>query len=269
MFFHNECAEPKALTLIIGVAFMNETRANIHDLIERTQEALLGLGLSRQTVWCEYSSKYLPIGRFFKEHGCEHYDTELLAEYYQLSKKRKDCDEICENSFRRIQKALERIIEIHDTGKLLWSYSSRLPKFEFTEKFESVMTGFLAADEFHHNTKGHYGWVVRKYLVYLQEVGHSSLETVTAKDLQGFILFCRETLVVGSIRSVIGYLRTFHHYLSETGQFWLNDNSILYATVVRESKLLPYLTWDEIERVLNQIDRTTDIGKRCGGQLYL
>ena len=241
---------------------MNEDRITINCLIEKTQEAMLAIGHTPQSVWGDYYGKYLNVAKFFRECGHEHYDDAIMREYLKLLEARLARKEIGMGHFRVVRKAAIYLKEYHDSGTLVWSYYSNLKKRKLADYFDGLLTEFLASDSLRNDTLLRCEWAIRKYLFYIQDTGHKNLELVTATDLQRFVLFCKERLSTGSIQAIIGALRIFHHYLDETGQFHLDDNSLLYATVVRESKLLPYLTWGEIAQIVNHIDRSTDIGKR-------
>ena len=241
---------------------MKEHKVNIHELIDGTMEALVGLGLSKHTVWGGYSDHYLPIGKFFKKSGLEHYDTDVLSGYIGMIERRLENKEIGRDFFNQSRKAVERLIEFYDTGKLNWTCRPRLSKFQISAHFESVLDGFLAAEEFHHNTRGDFIWVVRKYLAFMQQDGHTCVNTIAANDLQRFILFCAERLAGGSLHNIVCYLKRFHHYLQETGQLRIDYKSLLSFPIIRDHKIQPYLTWDEITRTMEQIDRSTDMGKR-------
>jgi len=240
---------------------MNEKKVNIHELIESTMEAQLGLGKSRQTVWGEYGSYYLPIGKFFRNHGNEHYDVSLLTEYCQMFQKRWENKEIVKNTMRRVEKAVANLIEFHDTGKLVWSVRARLTKYKLTEYLENVLTDFIAYNELHYGTSHTVTWAIRKYLVFLQMNGHKNLDTVETHDLQQFILFCSE-MTNGSVHNILIFMKRFYHYLNDVKQISLDGSILMYCSVIREDKIQKHLAWDEITKILDKIDRSTDAGKR-------
>lgn len=241
---------------------MNESRVKIHELIEQTMEALLALGCARQTVWGAYGSCYLPINKFFKNRGVEYYDAATLSEYSQMIKRRWENKEVSTNFYRRARKAVERLTEFYDTGKVDWSFRTPSQKFKLTYHFENILADFLAAEKFSPNRRRDYAWAVRKYLAYLQRNGHLRLDTITADDLRNFIIYCAEKLAGSSLRGMVCYLRRFHNYLQKTNQLYIEDSRLLCFPVVRDQKIQPYLSWDEITRTMEQIDRSTDVGKR-------
>ena len=234
---------------------------NIHELIEGTMEAQLELGKSRQTVWGEYGSYYLPIGRFFRNQGNEYYDVEILTEYCQMFRKRWENNEIVKHTLQRAEKAVANLIEFHDTGRLVWSVRTRLTRYKLTEHFESVLNDFLAFNESHYGGSNNIVWAIRKYLAFLQTHGHMTLDTVETHDLQQFILFCSE-MTNGSVHNILVYMKRFYYYLNNIRKMPYDGSILMYCSVIREDKIQSHLTWDEITKILEQVDRSTDAGKR-------
>jgi integrase len=84
---------------------------------------------------------------------------------------------------------------------------------------------------------------------------------VETHDIQQFILFCSE-MTNGSVHNILVYMKRFYNYLNNVREM-PNDGSILmYCSVIRENKIQKHLSWNEITKILEQVDRSTDAGKR-------
>lgn len=236
--------------------------SEIHQLVLQTVDALRGLGLAEHTVWGYYSGTFLPVVRFFEQRGRDTYDEKLLAEYAGMVRTRYEKGEICRSYCGDHLKTVERIVEFHDTGKLEWSCKTKISKFKLNERFETVLEGFLSWRPFHHNTKGDFVWVVRKYLSWLQQEGHRDVNTVTVRDISKFVHYCSQHLKSGSLHNVTCYLKQFHQYLEERAFLSIPYKGILSIPVVRRTRLLPALSQEELALILKQVDRATDMGKR-------
>lgn len=234
----------------------------IGDLINKTVEALLELGLATHTVWNSYGSYYLPIVKFHEEQGNTFFNLESMAEYGQKIEKRFENGEISKGYYNNLFKAMERITEVYNTGKLEWSCQTRISKFKLNNRFETILEGFMSWRLFHHNTKGDFIWVVRKYLAWLQQEGHDDINTITVKDISKFIFYCSQHLKTGSLHNISCYMKQFHQYLEECNLLSIPYMGVLSIPVMRRTRLLPALSQEELTLILNQIDKSTRTGKR-------
>lgn len=214
----------------------------ISELIQKTAEALLGLGLANHTVWNGYGSYYLPIVRFHEQRGDAFFNRDIMAEYRAMIKKRFENGEISRGYYGNLLKAVERITEFHDTDRLEWSCRTKVSKFKLNERFEVALEGFLSWRPFHHNTKGDFVWVVRKYLAWLHQEGHRDVDTVTVKDISKFFYYCSRHLKTGSLHNIACYMKQFHQYLEECGLLSIPYKGVLSIPVVRRTRLLPALS---------------------------
>ena len=189
----------------------------ISELIQKTAEALLGLGLAAHTVWNGYGSYYLSIVRFHEQHGDMFFNRDIMVEYGRMIRKRFENGEISRGYYGNLLKATERVIEFHDTGKLEWSCRTRVSKFKLNPAFEKLLEDFLPYRQLHRNTRGDFIWVVRKYLSWLQQEGHRDINTLTVKDISKFVFYCSKHLKSGSLHNVVCYMKQFHQFLEKTG----------------------------------------------------
>ena len=130
---------------------MNE-EIKIHELVLQTVNALEGLGLAPHTVWSYYSYAYLPIIKFHAQHNMDIFDQAIVDAYAQAIDKRFENDEISRYYYGDLKKAVERLTEFHDTGKLEWTCRMRVSKFKLNRYYEELLQEFLASESFHHNT---------------------------------------------------------------------------------------------------------------------
>lgn len=103
---------------------------------------------------------------------------------------------------------------------------------------------------FHHNTKGDFIWVVRKYLAWLQQEGHDDINTITVKDISKFIFYCSQHLKTGSMHNISCYMKQFHQYLEECNLLSIPYMGVLSIPVMRRTRLLPALSQEELTLIL-------------------
>jgi site-specific recombinase XerD len=235
---------------------------DVNQMIPQIMDALRNLGLTERNIWKNHHDLYLSIRKFYRIHGVTQYSPEIMAEYTCMIEKKFKDGNITRNRYRTLLKAADRMSEFYTTGKLQWACRFRGSKFKLNEYFEELLELFLSTTSYHANTKGDVTWAVRKYLAFLETMGHSNLANISITDVQAFLIYCSRHLKGGSLSNVRGYLKSFHSYLQKTGQLLLDCEKILSQPIVRETKIFPYITCDEISTILNQIDRSTNIGKR-------
>jgi len=161
-----------------------------------------------------------------------------------------------------LKKGVERLVEFYDTGKLTWTCRKLGSKFKLNAYYEEVLLDFLSSNDFHQNTRGDFTWVVRKYLAYLQQEGHNDLDGVHVKDILQFIQHCSQHMKPNSLRNVTCYLKKLHGHWEETGRLFIPYREILSFPTVQSAKIRSPLSQEELNKILAQIDISTDIGKR-------
>jgi len=234
----------------------------IHELVLQTVNALERLGLAPHTVWGYYGYAYLPIVKFHAQHNMDIFDQAIMDAYAQVISRRFENGEISRYYYGDLKKAVERLTEIHETGRLEWTCRTRVSKFKLNRYYEELLQDFLASENFHCNTQGDIIWVTRKYLAYLQQDGHQSLESVCAKDISQFIHHCSQHMKPNSLRNITCYLKKLHLHWEKTGRLSIPYKGVLSFPIVRETKILPPLSQEELNLILAQIDVSTDMGKR-------
>jgi site-specific recombinase XerD len=235
---------------------------DVNQMIPQIMDALRNLGVTERSIWRNHHDLYMSIRKFYRSHGVTQYSPELMAEYTCMIEEKFKDGNITRNRYRTLLKAVDRMSEFYTTGKLKWDCRLRGSKFKLNEYFEELLALFLSSTSYHANTKGDVTWAVRKYLAFLETLGHRNLANISIMDVQAFLIYCSRHLKGGSLSNVRGYLKSFHSHLQKTGQLLLDCEKILSQPIVRETEISPYITCDEISNILNQIDRSTNIGKR-------
>jgi integrase len=104
--------------------------------------------------------------------------------------------------------------------------------------------------------------VSRRFFAWLCENGHPDLTSVGADEIQQFVIDCSNTMKINSVHNVKVYLKKLCVYLNHAGLLPNSFEHLLSFRVSRQAKLLPTTPPEEIEAVLNLIDRDTPKGKR-------
>lgn len=235
---------------------------SIDFLIEKTMQAELELGLSKQSVYGSQSCFFNSIKKFFKRFGNGLYSEEVMEEYRIMLLERAEKKELCHTSYINRLKLSERIEEMYETGKLTWSCKTRISKFVLTTEYENILADFISQSDFHKNTRGDYIWIVRKYLSFLQLEGCNCVSKITSELLMKYIIYCTEHLKRSTLKDIMCYTKRFHKYLEESGQSTVAYRGILEISVMRETKVQKAISTEELNSILEVIDVSETKGKR-------
>jgi len=142
------------------------------------------------------------------------------------------------------------------------TFPKRGSRYQFNDFYEKLLAEFSTSENFHKNTLGDIVWVARKFFAWLCENGHPDLANVGADEIQNFVIECSNTMKINSVHNVKLYLRKLCAYLHSRGLLPNSYVSLLGFRVSRQARQFPTTPPEEIEAVLNLIDRDTPKGKR-------
>ena len=102
---------------------------------------------------------------------------------------------------------------------------------------------------------------IRQFLAFLESCGIYDLAGLTPIKVKDFIAESASKHR-SSMTTLTGATRTFLAYLNDAGLTEINADRYLVNPAPRRKKLFPCFTDDEVNAILNGIDRSTPIGKR-------
>ena len=225
-------------------------------------QGMINSGVKNHVAWSDYSSHYVPIIRHFEEVCGGIYSDDELKNYSDKVTACYEKEEISKKTWLSYMRAVNRIREIHDTGKL--SHAGNNTKRPLYPNHEKLLLDFLEYDRSLDNpkTKKDADWAVRKYLYWLQR--HEVRDVLLADSYQ-FSSFLIERIgheSPGSVHDIQLYLKKFYDFLKNERDCELPYEHVLSLPLKHEKKVFKPLTDDEISRTLSKVDRTTDKGKR-------
>lgn len=123
-------------------------------------------------------------------------------------------------------------------------------------------------------TVTNHGATVRKFLVYLADLGDDPLEVrLRGLDLgaiEGFLEIVSRRLSRHSLQHTVGHLRSFLRFLATQGLTPISlDDGIDTPRVYRGERLVRALPWETVLALLRSIDRSTPMGQRDYAMLLL
>lgn len=234
----------------------------IEELAQKTVDAVLEMGILPCTAWEEHAKAFTPVIKLHEKYGKEEFDHGLAATYVQELEMRVDRGEIKPGYYRALRRGIERLTEMHDTGKLEWSGPKMPSKFKLNAYYQRILEEFLEKGDFSPKGQSDAMWVCRKYCAWLLLEGHKDLSDVGSVEVQRFMVFCSRHMRTTSVHDVKLYMKKLYRFLAENGYSAENYAGLLSFKVSRESKLYPPTPPDEVASILDVIDLRMPKGKR-------
>ncbi len=239
---------------------MNEI--SVKDLAVKTREALRANGTAECSLWKQYSENLLPVVRWFRRRGYEMFSEEAACLYLSELTERFNRGEIKRNYYLFKRRGISHMMEEFGCRAPELGFLKHGSRYQFNDYYEKLLAEFSSSEDFHKNTLGDIIWVSRRFFAWLCENGHPNLTSVGADEIQQFVIDCSNTMKINSVYNVKLYLKKLCLYLHNAGLLPNSFESLLSFRVSRQAKLLPTTPPEEIEAVLNLIDRDTPKGKR-------
>jgi len=109
----------------------------------------------------------------------------------------------------------------------------------------------------------HYAHFLRSFERYLNRIDLDDLRSLSPAVIAAFIADCSAALAKTSVRDACGTLRVFLRYLYRERVLPTNLSATFGSPQVYRLSTIPRsITWDEVRRMLEAVDRRTPIGKR-------
>ena len=246
--------------LLKGGIIMCGTKIN--ELALKTTEFMLERGASSCAAWDLYIRAMLPIVKAHTEAGKDEYDSGVIAAYLSTVYKRMENREIGPWRYRGLIRGVNRMTEMHETGKLVWTLQRKSTGYVLNEYYDGIVAAFVANEDIGKKAKKDCAWIGRKYFSWLIQNGHNDLSDVRAHEVQEFMIFCSLHMKGSGLHNVQLYMRKLYRYLTEAGLSAESYEELLSFRVMRGSRLLPALPKNEVMMILDVINRNTPTGKR-------
>jgi integrase len=257
------------LTILMEVSHMEYV--NTKNLIEQTLNTMQSYGLSRATLNSYKSNGFSQIRKFFEAKGQLYFDIKTVHEFIMLARKRLERGEFSARHFQKLQKAVALLQEYHGAKTLKWGYLHNRSNVRVSEYFMSVLSDYLFNKALHlsSGTMRIIKSPILKFLEFLEKHrNYKDFTDVSLNDVRDFIQFISSDYPAG-LHNVIYAVKSFLMFLSEKRLTKIDLIPALQKPARVRKKVLSCFSHEEVESILNQIDRTTPEGKRDYALLFL
>jgi len=182
-------------------------KINISKLGEQTREAQLARGIRQDTAWNNYLTTIESIVKRHMEHGKEEFDHNIVSKFMCEQEKRMNSGEITFYMYRKYKRGADRLTEMYEKGFLEGTCPGKPSKFVLNDFYEQLVADFLKERNWHQNTCEDVRWTARKFFFWLLQNSFEDLTNVGAKEIQGFIVHCSDTMRISGVHNIKLYIR--------------------------------------------------------------
>ena len=246
---------------------MTHEHLPLASLIETVDAELQRLNYS-ETCIVGFRCRWRELLKYAREKG-EEFFTVALGEKFLLERYGID---VCKGNmeqdvpYHRVKAYKRHIFILADyqaTGAVL--RKSRTKRVEIPSAFIEPVEHYTAACRSRYNSEATIAariYTVKAFLLYLEQKHINEIDAIDGNHISGFT----ETIIGQSQRTIGGRLATLRHFFQFLYQEQYHPRDLSGATPTvncgRTAKLPQIWTAEQVERVLNAVDRGTAEGKR-------
>lgn len=140
---------------------------------------------------------------------------------------------------------------------------SRKPENPFEERTPRFFDYLREEKGLRSTSLRHYRYYLRQFAAYLQRIGLKDVAHLSPTVLSGFATDYGPRVAWSSLRNACGVLRVFLRYLHREGVLKKDlSAAIEHPQTYRLSGIPRSISWDDVRRVLEMVDRRTPTGRR-------
>ena len=177
--------------------------------------------------------------------------------------------QICKGYLAATETIVRRIEEFYLTGTLS-IYANRMKShIILLPYFEHLLDAHLVDRNYNSQARHDASWIIKRYLDHFTKLGHCTLEDVTLDDVRDYVMEISLSVKSSTLHDIFTYLKQFHVYLKKAGIAAPDAEGLFSNTIHREMPIQGYVTDDELSRILNVVDSSTESGSRNRAILLL
>lgn len=182
------------------------------------------------------------------------------------------------NHANNVMREARQFLQFAKTGEVKMTNPLLGARVVLRPEFQRIVDDFLLSDSAMSgvggratspNTRNDMRWVANKYFEWLGKQEISDMRGVGAEQIQKFMLYCSETMAMGSVYNIKLHLKKLYAYLYAAGISKSSYEALLSFKVNRGSKIPETRGADELAAMLDAIDRSTVDGKRAYAVMML
>lgn len=249
------------------------------DTIDRVHSSWIGKSIERYVAWLTekgYADRTIyrrvPIlvrfGEFARDRGAsvledlpDHVEA-FVSSWLSTRGLHKKTEQERKIMAKEVRTPVEQMLCLVVAG-FTGSGRPRRPENPFQERSPGFFSYLREERGLRDTSIKHYTHHLRAFAAYLKKIELDDLGHLSPLVLSSFIINLKQRVAWPSLRNACGVLRVFVRYLHRDGVLAEDLSHCLEVPrTYRLSKIPRSITWDEVHRMLEVVDRRTPVGKR-------
>jgi len=234
----------------------------IMDAVECVLEFLEKSNYSEDT-FARYKLSYTnSIMPYCEANGIDDFTDEDARFYTAEQVTKVEKGELGISSAWKRRKAAALLADCMNGKKLVFEQKNYNQK-QLTSQFKKILADFTTSTLHLYSPSSilKYECIIKQFLVYVERSGMEDISKLTPENVKEFIALTAQNHK-SSMSALTGTIKKFLTYLNVTGLVAINAERYLSNPAPRRRKLLPCFTDNEVDAILNAVDRGTPLGKR-------
>ena len=240
-------------------------KQEIKKLISKVEEILISTNYSPKTIY-QYRNTWEKLLKFASQQGIEHMSSSLAEQFLEQE---YGIDPISGSSklpkwkTKAAKRHIYTLVEFQLNGSVLRKKKSK--QIVIPESFKAPVDNFIKQCEYRYNSNGtikYKLYAISQLISHLEQLGVCSMEDIRLEHITSFLQH-KVGLSQRTIAGIITELKQFLRFLYEEGYITIDISSLLPMPNHGRGGRLPMI-WSEedVNMLLNTIDRTNGVGKR-------
>ena len=180
-----------------------EQQVTINEFVVKFIDEMRRIGYAEEGIYHKHYRIIRRFARYYELSNTLYYSIETTTEYLNLMKERENRGEIGSGMLKRIRIMAQKMNEYFITGHLSLRGTKRGTVYRISAENERLIDCFISWKKYGTNTCDDVRWGVRKYLYYLEQLGHVTLESVTIDEVRIFILDTAMGVKASSLHNIL------------------------------------------------------------------
>jgi site-specific recombinase XerD len=237
----------------------------LSELIEQTMESIRSFEHSQSTVY-QYQMGWGALTDYFIEHDQFMFSKQLAEQFILESKTKLDTRAIKKWRYKLNRLTVLMLIECYEYGHVTWKHHrDDNPTRLLQSAYILLHTDYLNCLEKERKGAGTiriYETISRQFLEYLEQRKVKDVSEVQLTDVSLFIPFISKQYQPTSMRTVLSALRSFIRFVETKNLTAFCLSRAIPSSSGRKTVVVPTITSEEEQKLLDSEDHTTPSGKR-------
>ena len=234
---------------------------DISNLIQEAMHQLKALGLAEETLKSYSTRAFDPITKFYMDRYSTNFQKTLMEELKVEYQQQYEQGIISQSTLNFRLRGVNILVEIHETGLFEWKIFSHKKQIVFTDFFDKIISDFTSTLGCSQKRKQNYQSIVQRFIAYMVDRNMQDFSGIDSTLIRDFIVNISNDRPK-SMDDVITALKKLFKYLNE--QEYINTTfwTILAAPRSRDHKVKPCMRLDETIKLIEQVNKDSNVGKR-------